>query len=166
MSEVATSPVSAVIPPRLEAVACSRDHWNDPYPENGRCTTCGVYLPSNPDALTAETAKDLQVRRRIGTKAQEEIAHDVLVDEGVEWDDAPEGMRQLALLFAKTKNVKTYELILQQIGVLKARPKPGETAVEVKHELSLTAGNVGDLKRSLSDLQDVLRIAEAEKDTM
>ncbi|GAF88562.1 unnamed protein product [marine sediment metagenome] len=107
--------------------------------------------------MNSERAKELQARRRITTKAQDEIARDVLKDEGIAWDDATEGMRQLALLFAKSKNVKTYELILQQIGVLKAKPKPGEEVTEIRHELSLTADNVQDLKRSLSDLEGILR---------
>ena len=156
MSDVAPSPVQTQEQPRLDAVECSRGHWNDPYPHNGKCVDCGVYLPSNPDALTTDTAKNLQAQRRLGTKAQDQIAHDVLKDEGIAWEDATEGMRQLALLFAKSKNVKTYELILQQIGVLKARPKPGEADVEVRHEVVLAAPTVDALGRSLDDLKRLI----------
>ncbi len=81
-----------------------------------------------------------------------------LEDEGIPWDTATEGLRQLSLQFAKSKNYKTLELILQQIGVLKAKPKPGEEATELKYEVTLTGGSVEDLKRSLADLQQVLRI--------
>ena len=156
MSEVAPSPVQTQERPPLAPTECSRGHLNDPYPDDGRCMTCNIFLPSTPGRLNSERAKELQARRRITTKAQDEIARDVLADEGVPWDEATEGMRQLALLFAKSKNVKTYELILQQIGVLKARPKPGETEVEVKHELSLTAPSVDSLSKSLDDLKRIL----------
>ena len=153
MTEAAPSLEKTEVSPRPEAVECNRGHWNDPYPYDGKCTSCGVYLPSNPDVLTSETASEYRRNQAQVGKSREEIAHSVLEDEGVKWDDATEGMRQLALLFAKSKNVKTYELILQQIGVLKARPKPGEEVTEIRHELSLTASNVADLQRSLSDLE-------------
>ena len=156
MSEVSPSQEKVEVLPRPDAVECSRGHWNDPYPHNGKCVECGVYLPSNPDVLTSETAAVYRLNQVESGKSREEIAHDVLEDEGVSWDEATEGMRQLALLFAKSKNVKTYELILQQIGVLKARPKPGEAVVAVKHEVSLTAGNVAALAQSLVDLEGIL----------
>ena len=157
MSEAAPSPVRTEKPPSMPAPAeCSRGHVNDPYPDNGKCVVCQVYLPNNPYALTSERMPEINRRKAEGDKTREEIAHDVLEDEGIPWDEATEGMRQLALLFAKSKNVKTYELILQQIGVLKARPKPGETEVEVKHELSLTAPSVDSLSKSLDDLKRIL----------
>ena len=101
---------------------------------------------------------EINKRKAEGGKTRDEIARGVLEDEGIPWDDATEGMRQLALLFAKSKNVKTYELILQQIGVLKAKPKPGEEQTELKYEVTLTAGSLESIKRSLSDLDDALRI--------
>lgn len=137
---------------------CWRGHVNDPYPENGKCTECEAFLPGNPHVLKSEDMAEINKRKAGGGKTQAEIAHGVLEDEGVPWDEATEGMRQLALLFAKSKNTKTYELILQQIGVLKAKPKPGEEQTELKYEVSLSAGNVEDLKRSLSDLEDVLHV--------
>ena len=158
MSDATLSLEATKVSPRLMPVECSRGHWNDPYPNNGKCVECGVYLPSNPATFTTETATEATELRDGGKKSREEIAHGVLEDEGVPWDDATEGMRQLALLFAKSKNTKTYELILQQIGVLKAKPKPGEEATELKYEVSLTGRSVEDLKRSLSDLNDALRI--------
>ena len=156
MSEATLSPEVAVVSPRLPSVECSRGHLNDPYPDNGRCTVCGIYLAVNPDAYTSESAAESNRRKAGGEKSREEIAHGVLEDEGVPWDEATEGMRQLALLFAKSKNTKTYELILQQIGVLKAKPKPGEEQTELKYEVSLTAGSVESIKRSLSDLDGLL----------
>ncbi len=146
------------VSPPPSPVECSRGHFNDPYPYDGKCVECGVYLPSNPTTFTAETAADAASMRTGGDKSREEIAHAILEDDGLPWDDAPEGLRQLALLFAKSKNTKTYELILQQIGVLKAKPKPGEEQTELKYEVSLTSSSVEDLRRSLSDLEDALRI--------
>ena len=148
----ATEVISRVLPP----VECKRGHLNDPYPENGQCTECNIFLPANPYALDSESGKEVRAMGVGGAKTREEIAHGVLEDEGVPWDEATEGMRQLALLFAKSKNTKTYELILQQIGVLKAKPKPGEEQTELKYEVSLTAGSVESIKRSLSDLADLL----------
>ena len=130
---------------------------NDPYPENGQCTECNIFLPANPYALDSEGAKEVRARAREGTKSQEQIAKSVLEDEGVPWKEAPEGLRQLSLQFAKSRNVKTLELSYQQIGVLKAKPKPGEEATELKYEVSLTADSVDSLKRSLADLDDVLK---------
>ena len=158
MSDATLSLEETKVLPSKPAVECGRGHMNDPYPHNGKCVECGVYLPSNPTILTSEQVAEANRRRAAGGKSREEIAHGVLEDEGVPWDDATEGMRQLALLFAKSKNTKTYELILQQIGVLKAKPKPGEEATELKYEVSLTGRSVEDLTRSLSDLEDVLRI--------
>ena len=146
-----------VSPPK-PAVECSRGHYNDPYPYDGKCVECGVYLPSNPTVLTSEQVAEANRRRASGGKSQEEIARSILEDDGLPWDDAPEGLRQLALLFAKSKNTKTYELILQQIGVLRAKPKPGEEQTELKYEVSLTSSSIEDLKRSLQDLDDLLRI--------
>ena len=163
MNEVAPSPVQTEEPPSIHAaVECSKGHVNDPYPDNGKCIVCQVYLPGNPYVLKSEDMAEINKRTAAGGKTREQIAHDVLEDEGIAWDDATEGMRQLALLFAKSKNVKTYELILQQIGVLKARPKPGEMEVAVMHELSLTAGNVEALSRSLKDLKRILEREQKE----
>ena len=67
-------------------------------------------------------------------------------------------MRNLVFRYAKEGNNRTLELLLQQVGALKAKPKPGEEATELKYEVSLSAGNVEDLKRSLADLEAVLRI--------
>ena len=139
-------------------VECKHGHINDPYPENGLCVECGIWLPGNKYRLHGEEAKNAPTRGKIRRRSQEQIAKNVLEDEGVPWKEATEGLRQLALMFAKSKNVKTLELILQQIGVLKAKPKPGEEATELKYEVSLTSGSVEDLKRSLSDLDDALRI--------
>ena len=145
---------------RMPATECARGHMNDPYPENGQCQECNIFLPANPYTLKAEDMAEINKRKAEGGKTREEIARAVLEDEGVGWDDAPEGMRQLALMFAKSKNLKTYELILQQIGVLKAKPKPGEEQPELRYEVSLTAGSVESLKVSLSDLEDALRIGK------
>ena len=138
------------------ACFCARGHWNDPYPENGQCRECNVFLPANPTAITSELAGEYNRRRASGGKSQDEIAHSVLEDEGIKWDDATEGLRQLSLQFAKTKNVKTLELILQQIGVLKAKPKSGESEQVVEYQVALTAGSVASLKRSLADLEGML----------
>lgn len=159
MSEATLSLEEAKVVPSVPSpVECFRGHMNDPFPENGKCTVCHVYLPGNKEGFTSEDMDEINKRKAEGGKTREEIAHGVLEDEGVPWDEATEGMRQLALLFAKSKNTKTYELILQQIGVLKAKPKPGEEQTELKYEVSLTAGSVDDIKRSLADLNDVLRI--------
>ena len=146
---------------RRPAVECARGHLNDPYPENGQCIECSLFLPANPYALTSEMMPEINRRKAEGGKSRDEIARDVLEDEGIEWDEATEGMRQLALLFAKSKNTKTLELIYQQIGVLKAKPKPGEENPELTYEVVLTGANVGDLQRSLADLDDLLRIGKA-----
>ena len=143
-------------PRHLPAVECSRGHWNDPYPDNGKCVECGVYLPANPAIFTAETAAEASALQDGGSKSREEIAHRVLEDEGVPWDDATEGLRQLALQFAKSKNTKTLELILQQIGVLKAKPKPGEEKTELKYEVTLAASTVAELEHSLAVLKALL----------
>ena len=74
-------------------------------------------------------------------------------------------MRQLALLFAKSKNVKTYELILQQIGVLKAKPKSGESEQVVEYQVALTAGSVASLQRSLADLEGMLNPSVSDGET-
>lgn len=147
-----------VVPSVPSPVECSRGHWNDPFPENGKCTVCHVYLPGNKQGFSSEDMAEINIRKAEGGKTRDEIARGVLEDEGIPWDDATEGMRQLALLFAKSKNVKTYELILQQIGVLKAKPKPGEEQTELKYEVTLTAGSLESIKRSLADLDDALRI--------
>ena len=88
--------------------------------------------------------------------ARERTARRLLEDEGVEWAAATEGLRQLALRYIKTGNNKTLELLLLQVGALKAKPKPGEEQTELKYEVSLTAGSVESIKRSLSDLADLL----------
>ena len=156
MDEVTSSQEKLKEASRPPACYCARGHLNDPYPENGQCTECNVFLPANPSAITSELAGEYNRRRASGGKSQDEIAHSVLEDEGILWDKATEGLRQLALQFAKSKNVKTLELILQQIGVLKAKPKPGEENPELTYELTLTAGTVQELKRSLSDLDALL----------
>ena len=158
MNEATLSPeATEVIPSSPSPVECFRGHMNDPFPENGKCTVCHVYLPGNKQGFKSEDMAEINRRKAEGDKSREQIAHDVLEDEGLPWDEATEGLRQLAFMFAKSKNIKTYELILQQIGVLKAKPKPGEEATELKYEVSLTADSVDSLKRSLSDLDDVLK---------
>lgn len=144
--------------PRLTTVVCSRGHENTPYPTNGRCVVCQTYLPGNPSALTSEKAKEINEKAKEGTKAQREVARRLIEDKGTKWAAATEEIRQLALQYAKTGNNRTLELFLQQMGLLKARPKPGEEQTELKYEVSLTSSNVEDLRRSLSDLEAVLRI--------
>ena len=137
---------------------CWRGHVNDPYPENGMCTVCSAFLPGNKEGFKSEDMAEINKRKAEGDKSREQIAKDVLEDEGLRWDDATEGLRQLAFMFAKSKNIKTYELILQQIGVLKAKPRPGEEQTELKYEVSLTADTIDSIKGRLSDLNDILRI--------
>ena len=158
MNKATLSPEEAKVIPRLTAVTCSRGHENTPYPENGRCVVCQTYLPGNPSALTSERAKEINERSKEGTRAQREIARRLIEDKGTKWADAPEEVRQLALQYAKTGNNRTLELFLQQIGVLKAKPKPGEEQTELKYEVSLTADTIDSIKGSLSDLNDILRI--------
>ena len=156
MDEVTSSQEKPKKASRLPAVECARGHMNDPYPESGQCVECSIFLPANPYVMTGEEAGEHNRRRASGGKSQTEIAHRVLEDEGIGWDDATEGMRQLALQFARTSNNKTLELILQQVGALKAKPKPGEENQELTYELTLTAGTVEELKRSLADLDALL----------
>ena len=144
--------------PRLTTVTCSRGHENSPYPESGRCVVCQTYLPGNPSALTSEKAKEINERAKDGTKAQREVARRLLEDKGIKWAAATEELRQLALQYAKTGNNRTLELFLQQMGTLKAKPKPGDEQVKTEYQVVLSAGSVEDLKRSLSDLEAVLRI--------
>ena len=141
---------------RLKAAECARGHWNEPYPDNGKCTVCGLYLAANPDVLTSESAAEYRGLQAGGARSREEIARAILEDEGIPWEKATEGLRQLSLQFAKSKNTKTLELILQQIGVLKAKPKPGEEQQAVEYQAVLTAGGVAALERSLAVLQALL----------
>ena len=143
-------------PPAMPAVECARGHWNDPYPNDGKCVECGLYLPANPTALKSEDMDAINKRKAAGGKSVDEIAHAVLEDEGVPWKEATEGLRQLSLQFAKTRAVKTLELIYQQIGALKAKPKSAEGDTVVEYQVSLTAGTVDGLKRSLADLESLL----------
>ena len=144
---------------RLNApVECSKGHINDPYPENGQCVVCSTFLPGNPYKLDSDTAKAARAKGVGGAQVIQDSAERILEDEGIPWDEATEGMRLLAVQFAKNGNNKTLELILQQIGVLKAKPKPGEEQTELKYEVTLTAGSLESIKRSLSDLDDALRI--------
>ena len=138
------------------AVVCARGHLNSPYPSTGQCTECSIFLPGNPHTLKSEDMDEINKRKVTQGKSQEEIACRVLEDEGLPWDEATESLRQLALQFAKSKNVKTLELILQQLSVLKARPKPGEADTELTYEVTLTSDTVENLKRSLADLREML----------
>lgn len=137
-------------------VVCKRGHLNDPYPENGQCVVCSCFLPGNPYKLDSESGKDAKAKAHGGKKAIEESAQRILEDEGIPWDEATEGMRLLAIQFAKNGNNKTLELILQQIGVLKSKPRPGESETVVEYQVSLTAPTVEGLKRSLADLESLL----------
>ena len=137
-------------------VTCKRGHLNDPYPENGQCAVCSCFLPGNPYKLDSEKGKDARARGHGGKKAIEASAQRILEDEGIPWDEATEGMRLLAIQFAKNGNNKTLELILQQIGVLKAKPKSAEGDTVVEYQVSLTAATVEGLKRSLADLESLL----------
>lgn len=141
---------------RQEPVKCSKGHLNTPYPGDGRCVECGIYLDNNPDVFTPDSAAEGRKVRSTLEGAREKTARRLLEDEGIPWDNATEGLRQLAMRYIKDGNNKTLELLLQQVGALKAKPKPGEEATELKYEVSLTAGSVEDLKRSLSDLEEVL----------
>ena len=141
---------------RPEPAECSNGHMNSPYPGDGKCTECGLYLPGNPDVFTPDSAAEGRKVRTAREEKNEKTARLILEDEGVRWDDATEGLRQLALHYANKKNNKTLELILQQVGALKAKPKPGEEQTELKYEVSLTAGSVESIKRSLSDLAELL----------
>ena len=156
MSGVTLSQEQTSQPSAKPAVECARGHWNDPYPNDGKCVDCGLYLPANPTVLTSEQVAEANRRRASGGKSMDEIAHRVLEDEGIPWDKATEGLRQLALQFAKSKNTKTLELILQQIGVLKAKPKPGDEPTELVYALTLSAGTVAELERSLAVLEALL----------
>ena len=157
MNEATLSLEEAKESPRLTTVTCSRGHENTPYPENGRCVVCQTYLPGNPDALTSEKAKEINEKTKEGTRAQREVARRLLSDEGIEWAAATEGLRQLAFRYAKDGNNRTLELLLQQVGALKAKPKPGEEQTELKYEVSLTAASVDSLQQSLADLDGLLK---------
>lgn len=158
MGEATRSPEETEESEGRSAVSCSRGHLNDPYPSNGQCTECSIFLPANPYVLKSEDMDEINKRKALGGKTREEIARSILEDEGVEWDSATETLRQLALQFAKSKNTKTIELILQQIGVLRAKPRPGEADTVVEYQVILTGASVEALKDSLQDLDDLLRI--------
>ena len=159
MNEVTLSLEEAEVTERINApVECKRGHWNDPYPENGQCAVCSTFLPGNPYKLDSEKAKDTRAKGVGGKKAIEASARMILEDEGIPWEKATEGLRLLAMQFAKNGHNKTLELIYQQIGVLKAKPRPGEEQTELKYEVSLTADTIDSIKGSLQDLNAILRI--------
>ena len=131
-------------------VTCAKGHINDPYPEDGLCTTCHIFLPDNQASAIAAGA------RREFTRAQKDVAKGLLEDEGISWQSATEVLKQLALSYAKTQHNKTLELMLQQIGTLRARPKPGEEQTVTEYQVTLSADTVDSLARSLAVVQGLL----------
>ena len=135
---------------RKVAVVCAKGHEHSTYPESGLCQSCGIFLPENQaSALAAGTRREI-------TRAQLDVAERLLDDEGVVWKEAPEVLRQLAQSYAKTQNIKTLEMMLSQIGTLKARPRPSVPEVEAAYVVNLTADTVDNLERSLDVLGELL----------
>ncbi len=141
------------LPDPVECKVCGT--FNDPYPETGRCVGCSKWLKGNKSGFDSETAKQAQDARKSLTKSQKEIARKILKDEGVSWKSATEGLRQLAKQFAKTGNIKTYELILQQLDKLKAKPKSSEDAPDAEIVVYLTSDTVENLAKSLEVLDEL-----------
>jgi len=128
---------------------------NDPYPETGRCIGCSRWLKGNKSRFNSETRRSWGRDAKSATLSQKEIAHKILKDEGIGWNSATEGLRQLAIQFAKTGHIKTYELILQQLDRLKARPKSSEDVVEAEIVVYLTSDTVENLEKSLEVLDEI-----------
>ena len=131
-------------------VVCAKGHENDPYPEDGRCTECHIFLPNNQASILPDGS------RREFTQRQKDIAKGLLEDEGIKWNEASEVLRQLSLNYAKTQNNKTLELMLAQVGTLKARPRPGDTEQVTEFQVVLSAETTGNLERSLAVLDRLL----------
>ena len=134
-----------------EPVKCSAGHVNDPYPSSGMCVVCNNYLPGN------EAASSTRGKNLIFTKDQKDVAKRLLEGEGIKWPSAPETLRQLALGYAKTGQLRALEMMMGQIGTLRARPKPGEEVREEIYNIHLTSNTVENLHRSLHDLNELLK---------
>ena len=129
----------------MEPVECARGHMNDPYPEDGKCVECHIFLPGNPDAIyDAERARELNEHKTAHEQNREKRAKKYIEEAGGTWEKTDAIMQDLAIRYATTLNRHDGELLLKQLERLKAPPRLKEelAADEIINEF--TAPSVGD----------------------
>lgn len=137
----------------MDPVNCNQGHLNDPYPDNGRCVVCGNFLKGNRNIMTTEKQKELTAFKKTGTKAHRETAHQIVSDDGFEWDDIGEGNRTLVMNWVTRNDRASYVLYLEQMRKRQAAPKATEEV-----EATVVEIHVSDaLLESLEQLREISR---------
>ena len=145
----------------MEPATCTQCKTvNDPYPEDGLCKQCRGFLKGNPYTLQSKdmagvarnkTAREVKIKNR---------AKQYTTDAELKWSETPAITQDLAIRFATTKDRHDGELLLQQLDMLKARPKSSEDLVETEFSVVLTAKNVEALEQSLEVLDGLTRTGD------
>lgn len=130
---------------------------NDPYPENGMCTECKGFLKGNPYKLQSEDMEGIARRKTTRERGIKSRAKQYIKDAELSWGETPAITQDLAIRFATTKDRHDGELLLQQLDMLKARPKSSEDYVEAEYSIELTADTVEALQESLNVLDTISR---------
>ena len=146
------------LPKNMKPATCTKCKTvNDPYPEDGLCRQCRSFLKGNPYTLQSEDMPGVE-KRKSGRRQQiENRAKQYTTDAELKWSETPAITQDLAIRFATTKDRHDGELLLQQLDMLKARPKSSEDLVETEFSVVLTAKNVGALEQSLEVLDALTR---------
>jgi len=140
-----------------EPVTCKKcGHFNDPYPKGGQCTECTGMLLGNSFVFKSEDMKDINVRKAQHEKEILNRAKQYIKDAGLVWKETPAIIQDLAIRAATTKNRSDITLLLQQLEMLKPKPKSTEGFIETQFSLELSAKNIEELQNSLEVLDGLL----------
>ena len=139
-------------------VTCKRcNHFNDPYPDTGRCTECSAWLPGNQYVLKSEDMKGIAKRRSLRDEEILKRAKKYITDAGENWEETSAVLQDLCIRYATTKERKDGEIMLQQLKMLQAKPKSSEEVIETSFSIEISAKNIGELQKSLEVLDAISR---------
>ena len=136
----------------MDPVECKNGHVNDPYPENGQCVVCSMWLPGNKNIFKKEHTGEASTSRAAHKRALLAKAKELLEDLKVEWKEAPKHLRMIAETATRTSNSKDMEFLLQQVGELKAKPKSAEEFAEAEIVVNVDMKAMGETLKVLDGL--------------
>ena len=114
-----------------------------------RCPVCRIFLPGNSTRVVGGVA--------VNVAALDNRARELVEGEGLQWDEIPESLRQIATKAAKkTGSASDMTLFLKQAGSLKPVPRSGAEPAQDVTEIVLTAETVEGLARTIATMKALL----------
>lgn len=143
---------------KRDPVHCAKGHLNDPYPEDGRCVQCKIWLPGNPFKTEPGYGAEISEKRDLRREQILKRAKQYVEEAGREWDNDIDAILQdLAIRAVTTKDRHDMSLLLVELGKKHATPKSSEEVVAAEFSVVITGETVATIQESIDELDALSR---------